>query len=53
MENNILPILREFKIDKSNLVKESDVIEYVNSINVTLEDIKEFMNSYINDYFNC
>lgn len=53
MEDNILPILREFKIDKSNLVKESDVIEYVNSINVTLEDIKEFMNSYINDYFNC
>ena len=53
MEDNILPILREFKIDKSNLDKESDVIEYVNFLNVTLEDIKEFMNSYINDYFNC
>lgn len=47
MEENIMPILRKFKIDKSNLPMEDDVLEYANSISeVSIKEIK-------NELLNC
>lgn len=53
MEKEIIPILEEFKINKSNLPKEEDVEEYAKSIrDVSLNDIKEEYIKYIDDFFN-
>lgn len=53
MEDEVLPILKEFNIDKSCLDMEQDVLEYANSIYVTKEDICEELKKHINDcYFN-
>lgn len=52
MEENILPILKEFGIDKPNLPMEDDVMEYANSIkNVSMNEIKNEMLEYINKIF--
>ncbi|SRR5574344_1872136 len=49
MEEHILPILKEFSIDKSNLPMENDVIKYVESIkNASFDDIKKEMINFIN-----
>lgn len=47
MEQEVLPILKEFNIDKSSMDMEEDVLEYANSILVTDEDIKEELKKYI------
>ena len=48
MEEKILPILKEFAIDKTNLPMEEDVLKYANSIkNVTIDEIKNEMIEYI------
>lgn len=48
MEEKILPILKEFGIDKTNLPMEEDVLKYANSIkNVTIDEIKNEMIEYI------
>ena len=48
MEEKILPILKEFGIDKTNLPMEEDVLEYANSIkDVTMDEIKNEMIEYI------
>ena len=50
MEEKIMPILKEFKIDKSNLPMEDDVLEYANSISeVSIEAIKRELLNYINN----
>ena len=50
MEEKIMPILKEFKIDKSNLPMEDDVLEYANSISkVSIEEIKRELLNYINN----
>jgi len=42
MEHEILPILKEFEIDKPNLPMEKDVLEYANSLkNISMEDIEK------------
>lgn len=52
MEDKILPILKEMNIDKSNLPKEEDVLNYSNSLkNVTLNEIKEELKEYIEEMF--
>ena len=48
MEEKILPILKKFKIDKSGLPMEEDVLEYAKSLsNTNIEDIKEELKHYI------
>ena len=48
MEEKILPILKEFGMDKTNLPMEEDVLKYANSIkNVTIDEIKNEMIEYI------
>ena len=48
MEEKILPILKEFGIDKTNLPMEEDVLKYAESIkNVTIDEIKNEMIEYI------
>ena len=44
----ILPILKEFEIDKPNLPMEKDVLEYANSLkNISMEDIEKELIDYI------
>lgn len=48
MEHEILPILKEFEIDKPNLPMEKDVLEYANSLkNISMEDIEKELIDYI------
>lgn len=48
MEEKILPILKKFKIDKSDLPMEEDVLEYAKSLsNTKIDDIKEELKHYI------
>ncbi len=48
MEHEILPILKEFEIDKPNLPMEKDVLEYANSLkNISMEDIEKELVDYI------
>ena len=48
MEHEILPILKEFEIDKPNLPMEKDVLEYANSLkNISMEDIAKELIDYI------
>lgn len=48
MEEKILPILKKFKIDKSDLPMEEDVLEYAKSLsNTNIDDIKEELKHYI------
>ena len=48
MEKEILPILREMKIDETNLPMDQDVVDYVNNIgNVTLKEIKKEIKKYL------
>lgn len=48
MEEKILPILKKFKIDKSGLPMEEDVLEYAKSLsNTNIDDIKEELKHYI------
>lgn len=48
MEEKILPILKKFKIDKSGLPMEEDVLEYAKSLsNTSIENIKEELKHYI------
>ena len=48
MEEKILPILKKFKIDKSGLPMEEDVLEYAKSLsNTKIDDIKEELKHYI------
>ena len=50
LEDKILPILKEFGIDKSTLEKDEDVVEYTNTLNdVTEEDIKNELIEYIKE----
>ena len=49
LEENILPILKEMKIDYSTLEKDERVLEYVKSLKEpTIEDIKNELINYIN-----
>ena len=48
LKKEILPILEEFNIDKSNLPMEDDVVEYVKALdNSNEEDIKKELIGYI------
>lgn len=48
MEEKILPILKKFKIDKSDLPMEEDVLEYAKSLsNTNIDNIKEELKHYI------
>ena len=48
MKEKILPILKKFKIDKSGLPMEVDVLEYAKSLsNTSIDDIKEELKHYI------
>lgn len=48
MKEKILPILKKFKIDKSDLPMEEDVLEYAKSLsNTNIDDIKEELKHYI------
>lgn len=48
MKEKILPILKKFKIDKSDLPMEEDVLEYAKSLsNTSIDDIKEELKHYI------
>ena len=48
MEHEILPILKEFEIDKPTLPMEKDVLEYANSLkNISMEDIEKELIDYI------
>ena len=48
MKEKILPILKKFKIDKSGLPMEEDVLEYAKSLsNTSIDDIKEELKHYI------
>lgn len=48
LESEILPILKEMSIDKSNLPMETDVLKFVRAIKeVTIEQIKEEINYLI------
>ena len=50
LEEKILPILKKFNIDKSNLPMEEDVVEYFNTIkNVDADLIKEELINYIKE----
>ena len=46
--DKIMPILKRYKIDKSTLDKDEDVVEYVKTLdNITEEDIKKELIKYI------
>ena len=48
MEKEILPILQQIKLDKTNLPMEEDVIEYTNSINqISIKEIKNELKDFI------
>ena len=48
MKEKILPILKKFKIDKSGLPMEEDVLEYAKSLsNTSSDEIKEELKHYI------
>ena len=48
MKEKILPILKKFKIDKSGLPMEEDVLEYAKSLsNTSIDDIKEELKKQI------
>lgn len=47
MENEILPILKEYGLDQSNTNMEQDVLEFANNIDVTKEDICEELKKYV------
>ena len=48
LEDKIIPILKEFKIDKSSLEMEPDVVEYAKTLNnITEEDIKKDLINFI------
>ena len=48
LENEILPILKKFKIDYSTLEKDKDVVEYTKSLkDITEEDIRKELIDYI------
>lgn len=50
LEEQILPILKEFKIDKTNMMMEDDVLNYAKSIkDVSISEIKKELHEYI-DY---
>ena len=52
MEKEILPILKEFNIDKPNLPMEQDVVEYAEKIkNTKIEEIKQELINYIETAF--
>ena len=52
MEKEILPILKEFNIDKPNLPMEQDVVEYAEKIkNTKTEEIKQELINYIETAF--
>ena len=52
MEKEILPILKEFNIDKPNLPMEQDVVEYAEKIkNIKTEEIKQELINYIETAF--
>ena len=49
LEKEILPILKEFNIAKSNLPMEKDVVEYVKTLdNANEKDVKKELIEYIN-----
>lgn len=53
MEKEILPILKEFNIDKPNLPMEQDVLEYAEKIkNIKIEEIKQELINYIENAIN-
>ena len=48
LEDKIMPILKRYKIDKSTLDKDEDVVEYVKTLDsITEEDIKKELIKYI------
>lgn len=50
LKEKILPILKKFKIDKSNLPMDKDIVEYCQTIdNINEEDIKNELINYINN----
>ena len=50
LENKILPILKKFKIDKSTLEKDKDVIDYAESIkDINADDIKNELIDWIKE----
>lgn len=52
LENEILPILKEFGIDRTNLPMEKDVLEYANDIkDITINQIKDEMQKYMEKLF--
>ena len=54
MEENVLPILKEFGIDMSRQDAEEDVLEYAKSLdNTAIKDIENEMIQSIEDIFDC
>lgn len=51
MENEILPILKEFNIDESSVKMEKDVLSYAKSIKVSMKDIKAELIGYLDEFF--
>lgn len=51
MKDKILPILKSFGIAKSNLKMEEDVLKYAKNIDDSLENIKEELKEYIEEFF--
>ena len=48
MVDEILPILRKMKIDKSNMPMDEEIIKHLKKLNqVTLEDVKNEMKNYL------
>ncbi len=54
MEENVLPILKEFGLDMSRQDAEEDVLEYAKSLdNTSTKDIENEMIQSIEDIFDC
>lgn len=54
MEENVLPILKEFGLDRSRQDAEEDVLEYAKSLdNISIKDIENEMVQSIREIFDC
>lgn len=54
MEENVLPILKEFELDRSRQDAEEDVLEYAKSLdNISIKDIENEMVQSIREIFDC
>lgn len=50
LEDKILPILKEYKIDKPDLPMEEDILEFSNTLNnIGIEEVKEELINYIKE----